>query len=156
MSMRLRIRQGLLQGHLNRMFDEEVVNSQFSTILWCPRNNRDRARDHAVQLIESYLADVDVILSELARHVDNSQVDFSMLASLAREVHDKSTSIGTEHMRLASLDVITACDDRRKLRFDHTLPLLNSEFEYTRRQLSYFVRLERDVIRLEENSQPPN
>ncbi|XP_057453407.1 histidine-containing phosphotransfer protein 3-like isoform X2 [Lotus japonicus] len=147
--------RGYLHAQLIRMFDEGVVNDQFSAIT-CPRNNRGRARDHAVQLIESYLADVDVILSELSRHVDNSHVDFYMLGSLAREVHDKSTSIGADHMRLACFDVIAACDERCKSSFSHNLTLLKNEFGYTKRQLSNFVQLERDIIRLEESSQPPN
>ncbi|XP_057457261.1 histidine-containing phosphotransfer protein 1-like isoform X2 [Lotus japonicus] len=153
--MAMPILKGLLQEYLISLLEEGVVNSQFNAIL-CPINNRDRARDHAVQLIETYLADVDMILSELSLHVDNSQVDLYMLATLAHEIQDKSTSIGAEHMTVACFDVIKACEERRKKRFSQTLTWLKHEFDNTKNKLSSLVQMEKRIVRLEESSQPPN
>lgn len=69
----------ILEHHFERMFRclvvffvsiihylQGVVNDRFNEII-CRRNTGER--DHVVQLIESYLADVDMILAELSRHV---------------------------------------------------------------------------------------
>ncbi|KAJ1401793.1 HPT domain superfamily [Sesbania bispinosa] len=89
-----------------------VVNEHFYGMV----SQRQTERNQIIENVEAYFADVDMSLSELSRHVDKSEVDFSVLASLARGIEDKSARIGAEHMRLACSDIIQACDEKNKKR----------------------------------------
>ncbi|XP_020204079.1 histidine-containing phosphotransfer protein 1-like [Cajanus cajan] len=146
--MTLQILKGLLQGYMKSLFDEGVVSDQFNVIMSLKRIGET---DRAVQMIETYFADVEKILFELSRHVDNPTVDFSKLASLAREIEDKSASIGAEHMRLACPDIIKACDEKNHQSFSRSLPWLKNEFSNTRNKLAAFVQMERRIIRIESS-----
>ncbi|XP_027342438.1 histidine-containing phosphotransfer protein 1-like isoform X2 [Abrus precatorius] len=123
-----------------------VVNDKFNETLSLKRTGEP---DCVVQLIETYFEDVETMLSEIYRHIDNSKADFRKLASLAREIEDRSTSIGAEHMRLACPDLIKACDEKHKNNFQVALPWLRNEFDHTRNKLGSFVQMERRIIRLE-------
>ncbi|KAJ1401797.1 HPT domain superfamily [Sesbania bispinosa] len=82
------ILKGLVQGYLSSMLEEGVVTEHFYGMV--SQRQVEAERNQIVQLVEKYFADVDTSLSELSGHVDNSEVDFSVLASLARGIEDKS------------------------------------------------------------------
>ncbi|RHN75427.1 hypothetical protein MtrunA17_Chr2g0321141 [Medicago truncatula] len=86
--MTMAILKGLMQGYLSALLDEGVVNDRFNAIV-CLNNTVER-RERVVQQIETYFADVDMILTEISLDVDNSAFDFSRLASLARQIEEKS------------------------------------------------------------------
>ncbi|OIW09051.1 hypothetical protein TanjilG_16278 [Lupinus angustifolius] len=109
--MTLSILKGLLQDYLRSLFNEGIVNDQFNEILSLENT---RGLDYVVTLINTYIADVEMILSDISRHIENSKVDFSHMASLAHAIEDKSASIGAEHMKLACSDLIKACDEKHK------------------------------------------
>ncbi|KAK7324871.1 hypothetical protein VNO77_28769 [Canavalia gladiata] len=116
--MTMPILKGLLQGYINSLFDEGVVNEKFNETLLLKRTGEP---DCVVQLIEAYFADVEMILSELSRHVDNPKADFCKLASLAHEIKDRSTSIGAEQIRIACSDLIKACDEKHPKKWSEGL-----------------------------------
>ncbi|ESW22084.1 hypothetical protein PHAVU_005G125700 [Phaseolus vulgaris] len=149
--MSLRILRGLLQGYTKSLFDEGVVNDQFNVIMALKRIGEP---NHVVQLIETYLADVERILFELFRHVENEKSDLRKLTSLAREIEDKSTRIGAELMKAACYDVIKACDENHQQRFSRGLILLKKEFGNTKNKLNSFVQMEKRIIRLEKSQSP--
>ncbi|KAK7261230.1 hypothetical protein RIF29_27535 [Crotalaria pallida] len=62
-----------------------VVNDRFAELI-------SGEPDYVVKLIEGYLADIEMILFELSRNGESSKIDFSMVASLAHEIEDKSAS----------------------------------------------------------------
>ncbi|TKY48629.1 Histidine-containing phosphotransfer protein 1 [Spatholobus suberectus] len=64
--MTMPILKGLLQGYMKSLFEEGVVNDQFNVIMSLKHIGEP---DCAVQLIETYFADVEKILSELSHHV---------------------------------------------------------------------------------------
>ncbi|KAK7402074.1 hypothetical protein VNO78_14049 [Psophocarpus tetragonolobus] len=142
------ILKGLLRGYMKSLFDEGVVNDQFNMIMALKRIGEP---DRAVKLIEKYFADGERIVSELSRHIDNPKPDFCKLASLAREIEYKSTSIGAEQVRLACPDVIKACDEKNKKNFSRTLPWLKDEFSNTRNKLAALVKMERKIVRFERS-----
>ncbi|KAL2331944.1 hypothetical protein Fmac_019525 [Flemingia macrophylla] len=144
--MALPILKGLLQGYVKSLFDEGVVDDQFNVVMSLKRIGE---ADRAVDMIETYVGDVEKILSELSRHVDDPTVDFCKLKSLARELEDRSASIGAEHVRLACADVIKACDEKHHQNFSRNLPWLKNEFSNTKNKLSAFVQMERRIMRVE-------
>ncbi|XLT04310.1 hypothetical protein HN51_043059 [Arachis hypogaea] len=79
------ILQELLQEYINSLFVEGLVNDQFLSL----KNTEEL--DCVVQIIDKYFEYVDMILPELSCQFDNSKVDFSKLASLVREIEEKST-----------------------------------------------------------------
>ncbi|KAK7272211.1 hypothetical protein RJT34_28681 [Clitoria ternatea] len=144
--MSMRILKGILRGYLNSLFDEGVVNDKFNQTLALKHTGEPEC---VVKLIETYFADVERNLSELSRHMDHPTADFSKLASLAREIEDKSTRIGADHMRLACPNLIKACDEKNPRSYARTLTWLKNEFHNTRNKLTAFVTMERKIIRLE-------
>ncbi|PON38197.1 Signal transduction histidine kinase, phosphotransfer (Hpt) domain containing protein [Parasponia andersonii] len=79
--MALSILKELLEGYVQSLFDEGVVNDQFSQIQTL---KRIREPDFVVQLINTYLVDMETLISELTIFSDSLDVDFSKLALLAR------------------------------------------------------------------------
>ncbi|PON47493.1 Signal transduction histidine kinase, phosphotransfer (Hpt) domain containing protein [Trema orientale] len=79
--MALSILKELLEGYVQSLFDEGVVNDQFSQIQTL---KSIREPDFVVQLIDTYLVDMETLLSELTIFSDSLDVDFSKLALLAR------------------------------------------------------------------------
>ncbi|XLU26177.1 hypothetical protein S245_062243, partial [Arachis hypogaea] len=111
-----------------------LVNDQFLSL----KNTEEL--DCVVQIIDKYFEYVDMILPELSCQFDNSKVDFSKLASLVREIEEKSTSIGTEHMRLACSVLIKACDENNKKSFTQSLLWLKREFSNTKNKLTSIIQ----------------
>ncbi|CAJ2660159.1 histidine-containing phosphotransfer protein 1-like [Trifolium pratense] len=146
--MTMEILKGLLQGYLSSLLDEGVVNDRFNEIV-CVNNTGER--QCVVQRIETYFADVDTILAELSLDVDNSEVDFCKFASLAREIEDKSASIGAEHVRLACSDLIKAGDEMNKRVFFRSVLWVQHEFTSTKKKLDAFIQMERRIIRIERS-----
>ncbi|CAL0332333.1 unnamed protein product [Lupinus luteus] len=148
--MTMSILKGLLQDYLNSLFNEGIVNDQFNELLSLENT---RGPDYVVTSISTYIADVEMILSDISHHVENSKVDFSHMASLARAIEDKSASIGAEHMMLACSDLIKACDEKHKRKLIRSLPWTKSEFTQTKNKFMDLVRMEMRIIRF-QSSQP--
>ncbi|KAG7950584.1 hypothetical protein I3843_13G121700 [Carya illinoinensis] len=109
--MALSILKELLQEYVQSLFDEGIISNQFSHIQSLESLEEP---EHVVQVIDTYLIDVETILSELTSYMDRPEVDFSTLATLSHKVEERSLSIGAEHVRLACADLIHACDQMNK------------------------------------------
>ncbi|XP_022753769.1 histidine-containing phosphotransfer protein 1-like [Durio zibethinus] len=144
--MALSIVKGLLQQYVQSLFNEGIVNDQFSHIQHLKMVGR---ADHFVQLINMYCLDVETILSQLASYIDLPTIDFSKLAALAAEVGERSSCIGAEHMKLACVDLMQACDQLQKQNFLQALSWTKNEFAHTREKLQVLVQMERRIMRLE-------
>ncbi|KAF3455287.1 hypothetical protein FNV43_RR05735 [Rhamnella rubrinervis] len=117
---------GLLQGYVQSLFDEGVVNNQFSQIQTLKSMEQP---DIVVQLIDTYFVDVEIILSELTSYSDFPNVDFSKLALLADKVKEKSSCIGAEHVRLACDELIQASDQMHKQKYEFSLQLASANLK---------------------------
>ncbi|KAK4286360.1 hypothetical protein QN277_002923 [Acacia crassicarpa] len=147
--MTLQILKGLHQDYLNSLLDEGILNEQFNRI-HSERRNEEPA-DSVVKLIESYFKDVEAILSDLSSHDDNkSKIDLTKLSALAREIQDKSKSIGAEHVKNACPPLIEACEENHKRKFDRSLMWVTTEFSSTKTKLEAYVRMERRIMRYTE------
>ncbi|GLT66422.1 hypothetical protein SLA2020_387870 [Shorea laevis] len=109
--MALSILRGLIQEYVQSLFDEGILNNQFSQIQTLKSVEEP---ENVVQLIDTYFIDVETILSELTTYIDYPDFDFSKLSTLVHKVEERSLSIGAEHMRLACADLIRACNQMDK------------------------------------------
>ncbi|WRX31746.1 hypothetical protein QQP08_024233 [Theobroma cacao] len=135
--MALSIVRGLLQQYVQSLFNEGIINDQFSHIQHLKMVGR---ADHFVQLINTYCLNVETILSKLESYIDLPNVDFSNLAALATEIEERSSCIGAEHVRLACLDLMRACDQMQKQNFCQALSWTKNEFAHTRNKLQVLVQ----------------
>ncbi|KAH7542027.1 hypothetical protein FEM48_Zijuj02G0029900 [Ziziphus jujuba var. spinosa] len=113
--MALSILEGLLEEYVQSLFDEGIVNDQFSQIQTLKSMEQP---DLVVQLIDAYLVDVEMILSELTSYSDFPDVDFSKVTLLAHKVKDRSSCIGAEHVRLACDELIQASVQMNKQKYE--------------------------------------
>ncbi|KAL4611653.1 hypothetical protein ACB092_08G141000 [Castanea dentata] len=168
--MALSILKGLLQGYVQSLFDEGIVNDQFSQIHTL---KSEEEPEHVVQLIDKYFVDVETILSELTSKIDCPDVDFSKLSELAHKVDERSLSIGAKHVKLACVDLIESCDQMNKEKgkdtssaqrlvmcsdmytrsFSRALIWIKNEFSHTRNKLEAYAQMERRIIRLKSKQQ---
>ncbi|GLT82035.1 hypothetical protein SLE2022_004500 [Rubroshorea leprosula] len=144
--MALSIVNGLLEEYVQSLFNEGIVNSQFSHY---QDVKTTEGAECAVQLISEYCTDVETILSEFTSYIDLPDIDFPKLAELAGEIERKSSRIGAEHVRLAGLNLKQACDEMHKQRFLRNLDLTKNEFTRTQDKLQVVVQMERRIMRLE-------
>ncbi|XP_022730793.1 histidine-containing phosphotransfer protein 2-like [Durio zibethinus] len=101
--------------------------------------------DHFVQLINMFCLEVESILSQLASYIDLPNVDFSKLAVLAAELGERSSCIGAEHVRLTCMDLMQACDQMQKQKYEtffflQALSWTKNEFTHTRNKLQVLVQ----------------
>uniref|UniRef100_A0A7N2KM22 Histidine-containing phosphotransfer protein n=1 Tax=Quercus lobata TaxID=97700 RepID=A0A7N2KM22_QUELO len=136
--MALSILKGLLQGYVQSLFDEGIVNDQFSQIHTL---KSEEEPEHVVQLIDKYFVDVETILSELTSKIDCPDVDFSKLSELVHKVDERSLSIGAKHVKLACADLIKSCDQMNKENFSRALIWIKNEFSHTRNKLEAYAQL---------------
>ncbi|XP_031384612.1 histidine-containing phosphotransfer protein 2-like isoform X3 [Punica granatum] len=101
---------GLLQDYVQSLFDEGIVNDQFSQVLTLKTEDEP---DSVLKLINAYLNDAEAILSEFPENMDIPDSDFKRLAAQARKISEISLCIGAEHMKLACSDLIQACDEKQ-------------------------------------------
>ncbi|XP_048324002.1 histidine-containing phosphotransfer protein 1 isoform X3 [Ziziphus jujuba] len=113
---------GLLEEYVQSLFDEGIVNDQFSQIQTLKSMEQP---DLVVQLIDAYLVDVEMILSELTSYSDFPDVDFSKVTLLAHKVKDRSSC------------------------FVRALSWIKKEFSCTQDKLESYAQMERRIIRLE-------
>ncbi|KAG4145233.1 hypothetical protein ERO13_D05G085200v2 [Gossypium hirsutum] len=144
--MALSIVKGLLEQYVQSLFNEGIINEQFSHIQHLKMVGRT---EHFVQLINTYCLDVESILAQLASSIDLPEVDFSKLAALAAEVTERSSRIGAEHVRLACVDLMQACEQMQKQKFLLALDWTKTEFTQTQNKLQVLVQMERRIMRLE-------
>ncbi|XP_024926349.2 histidine-containing phosphotransfer protein 1 isoform X5 [Ziziphus jujuba] len=123
-----------------------IVNDQFSQIQTLKSMEQP---DLVVQLIDAYLVDVEMILSELTSYSDFPDVDFSKVTLLAHKVKDRSSCIGAEHVRLACDELIQASVQMNKQNFVRALSWIKKEFSCTQDKLESYAQMERRIIRLE-------
>ncbi|KAK9943224.1 hypothetical protein M0R45_008840 [Rubus argutus] len=147
--MALSIVKGLLREYVQSLLNEGIVNDQFSQIQTLKSKEEP---DCVVRLINMYFIDVETILSKLRSYSELPDVDYSRLAVLAREIQEKSSRIGAEHVRRACNNLIQACDRMHKQNFILALDWIKNEFCHTRNKLESFVQTERKIIRLESKS----
>ncbi|BAT92060.1 hypothetical protein VIGAN_07072000 [Vigna angularis var. angularis] len=107
--------------------------------------------NHVVQLIETYVADVERILAEILRHEENQKIDLHKLTPLARGIEDKSTRIGAELVKVACYNVIKACDENNHQKPDKSRILILAS-EHSNQLKGKRVRLGR-VFSLEEREE---
>ncbi|XP_021901401.1 histidine-containing phosphotransfer protein 1-like isoform X2 [Carica papaya] len=126
-----------------------ILNDRFSQI----QNLKSVEQpDHVVQLINAYCTNVEIILSEIESY-SHPDVDFSKLTSLARQVEERSSRIGAEHVRLACTGLIQACDQLQEDKFLMALSWMKNEFTITRDKLQAIVQMDRRIMRLDRKLQ---
>ncbi|KAG6632144.1 histidine-containing phosphotransfer protein 1-like isoform X1 [Carya illinoinensis] len=138
--MALSILKELLQEYVQSLFDEGIISNQFSHIQSLESLEEP---EHVVQVIDTYLIDVETILSELTSYMDCPEVDFSTLATLSNKVEERSLSIGAEHVRLACADLIHACDQMNKENFSKALIWVQNDFSQTRNKLEVYAQMKK-------------
>ncbi|XP_031384610.1 histidine-containing phosphotransfer protein 2-like isoform X2 [Punica granatum] len=127
---------GLLQDYVQSLFDEGIVNDQFSQVLTLKTEDEP---DSVLKLINAYLNDAEAILSEFPENI---------LAAQARKISEISLCIGAEHMKLACSDLIQACDEKQGRRFFQAVGWTKMEFSRTRGKLDALVQMEKRILRL--------
>ncbi|GMQ09795.1 hypothetical protein CsSME_00053053 [Camellia sinensis var. sinensis] len=81
--MALIVLREILHQYVKSLFDEGIINDQFSEI-------QALKSDCVVQLINAYCVEVGTILSELKSCINLPNVDFSNFAAQAHKIEDKS------------------------------------------------------------------
>ncbi|XP_038901933.1 uncharacterized protein LOC120088598 isoform X4 [Benincasa hispida] len=109
----------LLQDYVQSLTEERVVDERFSQIL------TKFEEPDCIQLIKIYLKDVESILSELS-----------------------ITIIGAEHMKLAAIHLIQACDQGDQKIVSQALSWMKHEFTITENKFQPVLQMEQRILRV--------
>lgn len=140
--MALSILKGLLQDYVQSLTEERIVDERFSQIL------TKFEEPDCVQLIKIYLKDVESILSELSSTIDSMDVNFSKLSMLANKIEKKSIRMGAQHMKLAAIHLIQACDQGDKKIVSQALSWMKHEFAITQNKFQPVLQMEQRILRV--------
>ncbi|KAA0033395.1 histidine-containing phosphotransfer protein 2-like [Cucumis melo var. makuwa] len=141
--MALSILKGLLQDYVQSLIEERIVSERFSQIL------TKFEEPDCIQLINIYLKDVESILSELSSTIDSSDLNFSKLSMLADKIDKKSTRyIGAQHMKLASIRLIEACDKEDQKIVSQAVNWMKHEFTITQNKFQPVLQMEQRILRV--------
>ncbi|KAL9413361.1 hypothetical protein AB3S75_041937 [Citrus x aurantiifolia] len=143
--MALSIVKGLLEHYIQSLFDEGILSDQNSHIQTLTMVEEPY---YAEQLINTYCTSVEAILLQLTSCIELRDVDFSQLAVLARQIEEKSSRFGAEHVRRACADLIRACDQMHKRGVSRALAWLKNEYTLTKNKLQSVAQMERRIMRL--------
>ncbi|XP_050947767.1 uncharacterized protein LOC107991609 isoform X1 [Cucumis melo] len=119
-----------------------IVSERFSQIL------TKFEEPDCIQLINIYLKDVESILSELSSTIDSSDLNFSKLSMLADKIDKKSTRIGAQHMKLASIRLIEACDKEDQKIVSQAVNWMKHEFTITQNKFQPVLQMEQRILRV--------
>ncbi|XP_034687305.1 histidine-containing phosphotransfer protein 3-like isoform X4 [Vitis riparia] len=94
-----------LHFHPQPMADQGIVNDQFCQI---QALKSEEQPDAVVRLIDTYILDVERILSNLKSYIDLPDVDFSKLAVEICKIEEKSLQAGSKmpHLKHSSLKAL--------------------------------------------------
>ncbi|KAF5447535.1 hypothetical protein F2P56_033084 [Juglans regia] len=136
--MALHIHKGLLQGFIQCMYDEGFVNDQFWQ-LQMMKSSRNQP-DYVVRVVTSYCSSAQTLFSQLTHHINQENVDFLQVKVSARELYDKSSSVGAEHVKLACAELLVACEGHDKEYCSKALYWTKNEFAHLRRKFETLVQ----------------
>ncbi|GAB2274637.1 hypothetical protein Dimus_009406 [Dionaea muscipula] len=145
--MALIILSGLLKDYLESLVRQGVINDQLAKLV---NQKCLDDPDFIVRRICVYSGDAETLLLEMAHCIDLPDVDFSILAANAQKLHEESSWIGAEHVRLACARLIQSCVEKNRSKFSRELAWVEAEFHKTQSVLESIVQMEQRIIRLKK------
>ncbi|XP_012066517.2 histidine-containing phosphotransfer protein 2-like [Jatropha curcas] len=141
-----------LNNFVKSMFDEEVLDRQFTQI----QALQDESNPNFVaEVITSFCNDAERIITELNTYLAQPNVDFSNMESCVHQLKGSSSSIGAQRLKLACADLQQAFHDKNKggclqalNTITHEYCLLGSKFE-TLIQLEKSIQHEQESYHVE-------
>ncbi|EOY08176.1 hypothetical protein QUC31_010963 [Theobroma cacao] len=139
-----------LKNFVQSMFDEGVLDSQFSQIQALQDSSNPNFVDEVITL---FCTDAERIITELNKYLGYQSVDFSKLDTYVHQLKGSSSSIGAHRLKLACVNLRQASDDRSKEGCVRALNSITREYCLLRSKFQTLIQLERSIIALETNRQ---
>ncbi|GLT66423.1 hypothetical protein SLA2020_387880 [Shorea laevis] len=109
--MSLAIHKGLLRGFIQSMYDEGIINDQFWQLQAMKHVNQP---DYVVRAITSYCVSAQNLFSQLTGLIEQENVNFHQVNVSVRELYEKSSSVGAEHVKLSCAELLHASAEHDK------------------------------------------
>ncbi|XVF07712.1 hypothetical protein REPUB_Repub06bG0163300 [Reevesia pubescens] len=139
-----------LKNFVQSMFDEQVLDSQFSQIQALQDSSNPNFVDEVITL---FCSDAERIITELNSYLGYQTVDFSRLDSYVHQLKGSSSSIGAHRLKLSCVNLRQASDDRNKEGCMLALNQITREYCILRSKFQTLIQLERSIIALETSQQ---
>uniref|UniRef100_A0A5B6YVV2 Histidine-containing phosphotransfer protein n=1 Tax=Davidia involucrata TaxID=16924 RepID=A0A5B6YVV2_DAVIN len=139
-----------LNGFVNSMHDEGMLDSQFTQI----QALQDESNPNFVtEVISLFCDDAKRIITELHKYLDQPNVDYHKLDAFVHQLKGSSSSIGAQRMKIACVDLRQASDDKSKERCLQALSKIMYEYCLLQNKFQTLVQMEKRIFAFESNQQ---
>lgn len=141
----LEIQKRLLQGFIQNLYDEGIVNDQFYQI---QSLKEARQPDYVIRSIALYCMAAKNLFTQMSRQSKQENVDFRRINALAHDLYERSICIGAENVKLACVELVRASEHSNREQCYQALYGTKNEFAHLRKKFETVVEMERKIIEL--------
>ncbi|KAF8039565.1 hypothetical protein BT93_B1935 [Corymbia citriodora subsp. variegata] len=146
MALELAIQKTRLRDLVQSMYDEGIVDVQFCQL---QAFKESMGPDYVVRSVTSYCVFIRNLFIDLTNHISQVNVNFCAVSIAARDLYERTDSIGAVHVKLACAELLRASEANSSEDCSQALYWTKSAFSKLQRKLQTLVQIERKIIELE-------
>ncbi|KAL3752352.1 hypothetical protein ACJRO7_013065 [Eucalyptus globulus] len=146
MALQLAIQKTRLRDLLQTMYEEGIIDGRFCQL---QAFKESIGPDFVVRSVISYRVFVRNLFINLTNHISQVNVNFYAVSSAARDLYERTDSIGAVHVKLACTELLHASEANSPEDSSQALYWTKSAFSKLQRKLETLVQIERKIIELE-------
>ncbi|KAG8048287.1 hypothetical protein GUJ93_ZPchr0008g12074 [Zizania palustris] len=131
-----------LHALVNNMFATGLLDEQFQQLQMLQDSS---APDFVSEVVTLFCDDGERIIGELARQLDQPNVDFDRVDSFAHQLKGSSASVGAQQVKNTCIQFREFCQQRSRDGCLKTLDLVRTEFYDLRNKFQVMLQLEKQI-----------
>ncbi|GMG99674.1 hypothetical protein Nepgr_001514 [Nepenthes gracilis] len=138
---------GLLQRQLvdyrASLFNEGILNEQFNQL----QSLQDESNpDFVVEVVSLFFEDSVRLLNELAKSLDQRNVDFKKVDAHVHQLKGSSSSIGAQRVQNACIAFRSCCEEKNVEGCLKCLQQVTKEYYLVKNKLEILLKLEQQIL----------
>lgn len=134
--------QKQLDEYTTSLFNEGILNEQFTQL----QSLQDESNpDFVVEIVTLFFEDSERLLNELAKSLEQENVDFKRVDAYVHQLKGSSSSIGAQKVQNACVPFRNQCDEKNIEGCLKCLQEVKSEFNIVKAKLETLLKLEQEI-----------
>uniref|UniRef100_A0A2P2J611 Histidine-containing phosphotransfer protein n=2 Tax=Rhizophora mucronata TaxID=61149 RepID=A0A2P2J611_RHIMU len=134
------------------LFHEGFLDDQFNQL----RQLQDQSNpDFVVEVVSLFFEDAERLLNELAKALDQQNVDFKKVDVHVHQIKGSSSSIGAQRVQKVCIAFRNYCDEQNVEGCQNCLQQVRHEYSLVKTKLETLFKIERQVLAAGGSSTSP-
>ncbi|KAM7522505.1 hypothetical protein LguiA_012407 [Lonicera macranthoides] len=147
--MALDYQKRLLDHFIQAMYLEGYINNEFLQLQTMKQTARP---DFVVREVTLYCVAAQNLFVAMSYAMEQDEVDFYKLDVNARDMYDRSSSIGAQQVKMACCEIVHSCQEFNKDKCYLALNWTKKVFSKLRANFETLVQMERKIIDMESGN----